>query len=172
MKADLHEPRVLCLSWQPPSTDAAAPLSVWVTRFKQRLKVLRMDKHQRLLELVDMRAAAQDKAMLREGCWTDFIALFTVDYCLDCADRGDNCELQDALRQHQESGLAMWLLRMELGDPAEFFIGDRPLLHSDTAWTVLPAPDPAPPLVTTPGAMDDDMVRNVIEPVRAHCRNA
>ena len=174
MKADLAEPRRLCLSWQPPSTDAAAPLAMWVKRFKQRLLVQRKDKQHRPLELIDMREPTRDKARLRDGSWTDFVALATIDYCGDCIERGADSELADALRLHRECGLVMWLLRMETGDPAEWYIGDdRTLLDPQIAWTVLPDLKQEMPLITVPPtAVDENMHRHAINPVRSYNRDA
>lgn len=167
MPADIVDSRVLCLSWVPPEGDAGAPIKAFVDRLRARVASAKFDSRNRRFKLINMAEEGEDKARLREGGWTDFIALCTIDYCLAHDALGDESGLRMALKLHADGQLDMWLLRMELGESGDFRLGDDPL-DSVARWAVIPGPDPDPPLATTPPtAIDNEIVTHVMRPLKA-----
>lgn len=167
MSAQINDPRVLRLSWCPNVDGAGVPVADWVARLKKRLRVFRRDLQGRELVLQDVNAAGADRAEIREGAWTDFIALFTVDYCVQCDDQGEASDLHEALLRRQEPGHQLWLVRLEPGDPADAMVGDASPWGDGGGWLVLPAPHPEAPLSTQPQQIDGDLHARCVEPLRA-----
>jgi hypothetical protein len=167
VSAQIVEPRVLRLSWCPTGDDAGARVADWVARLKKRLRVFRRDLQGRELVLQDVNAAGTDRAEIREGAWTDFIALYTVDYCLLCDEQGDASDLHEALLRRDEPGHQLWLVRLEPGDPADAMVGDITPWAGAGGWLVLPAPHPEAPLSTQPHQIDGELHAKCVEPLRA-----
>lgn len=167
MSVQINDPRVLRLSWCPSGDTAGAAVADWVARLKKRLRVFRKDLQGRELVLQDVNAAGIDRAEIREGAWTDFIALYTVDYCLQCDDQGEASDLHEALLRRAEPGHQLWLVRLEPGDPADAMVGDVSPWRGDGGWLVLPAPHPEAPLSTQPLQIDGDLHAKCVEPLRA-----
>ena len=167
MSAQINDPRVLRLSWCPTADGAGVPVADWVARLKKRLRVFRKDLQGRELVLQDVNAAGVDRAEIREGAWTDFIALFTVDYCVQCDDQGEASDLHEALLRREEPGQQLWLVRLEPGDPADAMVGDVSPWGAGGGWLMLPAPHPEAPLSTHQEQIDGDLHAKCVEPLRA-----
>lgn len=157
------EPRVLRLSWQPSADAAGVPVADWVSRLKKRLRVFRRDKDGRELVLQDVNEPGADKAEIRDGAWTDFVAVFTIEYCISDAAVA---ELQEALHRRDEAGHLLWLVRLEEGNPCEAMVGDVEPWRDGAGWTVLPAPHPAEPLSCRPERIDSDLQQKCVDPLR------
>lgn len=158
------EPRVVRLSWRPPTDAFGAEVGAWVERLKKRLGLI-TDVAGRSIKLQDMNQAGVDKAALREGPWTDFVAVFTVDYCATCAEEGPTSEIHEARLRHDEPDHLLWVVRLEEGDPAAFKVGDVFPWRDAPRWRVLPEPD-APPLSTARETLDRDLQSRCIEHLR------
>lgn len=162
MTVQIKDPRVLRLSWCPSNDSFGVAVADWVVRLKKRLRVFRKDLQGRELVLQDVNAAGLDRAAIREGAWTDFVALYTMDYCLQCDDQGEASDLHEALLRRDEPGHQLWLVRLEEGNPAESMVGDlKPWDGGD--WLMLPTLDVPKPL----GMDDAELQARCVEPLRA-----
>lgn len=167
MSIQINDPRVLRLSWCPSADGAAVPVAEWVARLKKRLRVFRKDLQGRELVLQDVNAAGIDRAEIREGAWTDFIALFTIDYCVQCDEQGEASDLHEALLRRDEIGHQLWLVRLEPGDPADAMVGELQPWSGAGPWLMLPAPHPEAPLSRDVQQVDGDLHAKCVEPLRA-----
>ena len=161
-----QETRVLRLSWRPASDEFGAPVQTWISRLKKRISVLDTDGAGRKLEVHDVATPGADRAAAREGPWTDFVAVFTMDYCAACSQEGEASELHDALLRVGEDELRFWVVRLEDGDPAAASVAGRRPWATGERWSVLPH-DSEPPLTTQPPQLvDPDLERRCLKPIR------
>jgi len=111
-------PRRLLVSWRPSLSEFGALADAWVGLFKQRMRI-----ECSAFTLIDVRERGEDRAAVakgdkanpREGGWTDFMAVCTLDY-LDACRKESNHELvADALQQLRDGveGQRYWLVRIE-----------------------------------------------------------
>ena len=156
-RSTFSEPRVIRLSWRPRQDAAGAPVAEWIARFKKRMAVAPVDRAMRRLILQDLQAPGLDRAATREGRWTDFLAIYTVDYCLGCQIDGVRSELYEAWQRRQVSGVRLWLARLEPGNPADAHVGNLRPWRNASYWIFLPGPYPEAPLSTGPRTLDNDL---------------
>lgn len=163
------EERRLMISRQPLSQDAAdwssAKVDAWVRQFKKRLAV-RRDSNKRIIQVIDPREPGADKAKAREASWTDFLALFTVDYCLNAG--AEDSELLDAIERMNHSELRFWVARLASDDPREYIVvglEDPPWVSH--RWHFLPSLE-HPELGAGTDKDDKDMVDHCIVPLTSH----
>ena len=166
-KASFIEPRVIKLSWRPPFK-AGRPIAPLVERLTLRLKVSPWDDHGRRLELIDVNEAGKDRAHPRRASWTDFVAVYTIDYCSRCAEEREASELAEVLREPRARERLLWLIRVDRGNPARDLVGELEPWRDAGIWRFLPAPHPAPPLPTRQfDEMDDALEEVCLTPLRA-----
>lgn len=125
------DPRRLLLSWK--ETPGNRQIMDWLTLFQKRMRV--QCAH---VELVDIGQRGEDRTKLaavastdraadrdKTTGWTDFLAVLTIDYVIDCGDKSDHELMRLALPALRDdvSGLRFWAVRLQAGDPSEFSVG-------------------------------------------------
>jgi len=170
-KAQFTKMRVLKLSWRPPGPYGKAAIAALVGLLKNRLQVFPEDDFGREIELIDVNEAGRDKetdrAHAREGSWNDFVALYTVDYCIACGEEAEASELAEALQQRGEDGKLLWLLRIDKGDPVRSRVGALQPWKDEHVWRFLPEGSKDPLPTADLAEMDGALEERCLMPLRA-----
>jgi hypothetical protein len=135
--------RWLLISWRPSADDSLAQVVArWVQRLQDTLRVQCRDIEFRSTQLEPGERGAY-VARLREDKCTDFLAIYTIDYCIACdaeaaAGAVEN-ELIELARRIGQSPVRAWVARLDDSPPWEASGADLTPWSQRQRWRFLPA---------------------------------
>ena len=131
-----------------------------------------------VIEVIDVLEPGMNKAAQREGSWTEFLAVLTMDYLEACEIEPDH-ELPAEVLHELESGQdgkRYWVVRLEAGEPSEmtFEVGKRvfaPWADFPRWHLIPPKPPDGPPddfIDTLTGDLSTEVERECVRRLKTH----
>lgn len=161
------ELRRLLLSWRPQLSTYGAKSKDWRDVFKQRMRHQCRDS----IEVIDVLEPGMKKVDQREGPWTEFMAVVTMDYLDACEAEPDHELLTEVLHELQAGveGKHYWVVRLESGELVDLTVvcGSR----SCKPWADYPQWHPIPPkdfMSTTEGDLSTAVDTQCVSKLKAH----
>lgn len=170
----MSAPRTLTLSWRAADGALGARVKQWVDLLKTTLNV-----QCRNLRVADVREPGSDRhatvLAMRENKCTDFLAVYTMQYCQQCAEEagedgttGEN-ELVELARRLGESCAVRWVARLHVSPPWDAAVGPFEPWRERTLWHFLPGPGEKDhfSLGVPEADMDTDIYERCVVPLKA-----
>lgn len=135
--AGFASPRILLISWRPAAGKPYSDVQAWLERFTNRMSYECPDD----IKLIDIRAVGENTADQRPGSWTDFLAVWTIDYALACRNEAKRPESTELLRFLEHIGDASkhgWVAKLETRFKRDFAIADYQPWADASRWHELP----------------------------------
>lgn len=175
--AGFDSPRVLLISWRPAAGKPYSDVPAWLKRFEQRmLYECRND-----IKLIEIRQPGENTADQRPDSWTDFLAVWTVDYALACqaeAEKPGSTELLRFLEHIGDASKHGWIAKLETSFKRDFAIAEHRPWADESRWHELPE-DSKSVFPTAPGKeveLDDLIALGVVRiknhPTQSAARNS
>jgi len=130
----------LLLSWRPQTGSHGGKSKDWRDLFTQRMHF----QCRGSIKVIDVLEPGMKKVDLREGPWTEFMAVPTIDYLMACENEPDHELLTEVLHELQAGveGKHYWVVRLESGTLEDYSIVSGTLLCKPFAeysqWHPLP----------------------------------
>lgn len=190
MNKNIVEPRRILISWRPEKISEPTTLLTteeWVGRLKLKLKHARVDEKNRPIEVIDRGIPGDSVAADRDvRSYTDFIAVYSDDYCEQCekeASLGTSNELLNAVKRLHDTlvkksqteaahimstnGFNLWVAPINKGRFKNAVIGGQKP-WSEIYWHFLKKEGNAFTLKKQNLSYDDELAENIAEPIIKH----